>query len=80
VKVSTLLDLVGSLAVIAALVVFLWPYTAAGALAAGGAGLLLVSWFTDGAPGAGRARRGVRSWWARVGTAAAQLRQIGGNR
>jgi len=46
-KVTTLLDLLGCLLVIAAVAVILWPLSVPGALAATGAGLLTVSWLID---------------------------------
>ena len=48
--VTTLLDLVGALLVVAAVVALVWPLSIAGALAAGGAGLLLLSWLVDRGP------------------------------
>ena len=41
------LDLVGALLVVAAVVVLVWPWSAAGALAAAGVGVLAVSWLVD---------------------------------
>ena len=48
--VTTLLDLVGALLLVTAFVVLLWPLLVAGALAAGGVGLLLLSWLVDRGP------------------------------
>ncbi|MGN7703508.1 hypothetical protein [Cellulosimicrobium sp. 22601] len=62
-NLTTLLDLLGSLLLVLALAVFLWPVSPALALAAGGAGLLALSWFVDGGPRLRRwrvARRGKR--------------------
>ena len=44
---TSLLDLAGLLALVAALMVALWPLSVALAFVAGGAGLLTVSWFLD---------------------------------
>ena len=41
------LDLVGALLLVVALVVLVWPLSAAGAFAAGGVGVLLLSWLID---------------------------------
>ncbi len=41
------LDLAGALLVVAAIVVLVWPWSVAGALAAGGVLLLLLSWSVD---------------------------------
>ncbi|MFD6093659.1 hypothetical protein ACFWGN_16195 [Oerskovia sp. NPDC060338] len=56
-NLTTLLDLLGSLLLVLALAVLLWPISPALALAAVGAGLLALSWLVDGGP---RLRR----WWA----------------
>lgn len=53
-KLTTALDLVGLLLLVAAVVVFIWPWTIAGAWAAGGLGALLVSWIIDRRQGARR--------------------------
>ena len=45
--VTTILDLVGLLLLVAACVVVLWEFSIPGAIAGGGAGLLLVSWLID---------------------------------
>lgn len=50
-KLTDVLDLVGALAIVAAIVVLVWPWTVAGATATGGLGLLVLSWSID------RARR-----------------------
>ncbi len=50
-KLTDVLDLAGALATVAAVVVLVWPWTVAGAIAAGGLGLLALSWSID------RARR-----------------------
>lgn len=44
---STVLDLAGSLLLILAVVVLIWAVTIPGALAAGGALVLALSWVTD---------------------------------
>lgn len=44
---TTWLDLAGSLLLIVALAVLVWPLSAAGALASAGAGLLILSWLID---------------------------------
>lgn len=41
------LDLAGALLLVAAVVVLVWPWSAAGALAAGGVLLLVLSWLVD---------------------------------
>ena len=41
------LDLVGALLLVVALAVLVWPVSAAGAIAAGGVGVLLLSWLID---------------------------------
>ena len=41
------LDLVGALLLVVALAVLVWPWSAAGALAAAGVGVLAVSWLVD---------------------------------
>lgn len=50
-SLTSVLDLVGSLLLIVALVVLVWPWTVAGALAAGGLALLVLSWIADRAKG-----------------------------
>lgn len=45
--VTTVLDLVGMVALVAAVVVALWSLSIPAAVAAGGAGLLAVSWLID---------------------------------
>lgn len=45
--VTTVLDLVGMLLLVAAVVVVLWSLFIPGAIAAGGVGLLLISWLID---------------------------------
>ena len=45
--VTTVLDLLGSLLLVVALVVLVWPLSAAGAFAAGGVGVLMLSWLID---------------------------------
>lgn len=45
--ITTSLDLVGLLLLVAALSVLIWPYTVPGALAAAGVGLLAVRWLVD---------------------------------
>lgn len=45
--VTTVLDLVGMVALVAAVVVALWSLSIPGAIAVGGAGLLTVSWLID---------------------------------
>ena len=45
--VTTVLDLVGALLLVVALAVLVWPWSAAGALAAAGVGVLAVSWLVD---------------------------------
>ena len=45
--VTTVLDLLGALLLVVALVVLVWPASVAGALAAGGVGVLLLSWLID---------------------------------
>ena len=44
---TTVLDLLGALLLILAAAVLVWPFSAAGALALAGAGVLLVSWIAD---------------------------------
>nr|WP_297429371.1 hypothetical protein [uncultured Actinotalea sp.] len=44
---TSLLDLVGALLLVAAVMVLLWAFSPAGALAAGGAGLLVLSLLID---------------------------------
>lgn len=44
---TDVLDLIGMLALVVALVVLLWPVTVAGAIAAGGLGLIGISAFID---------------------------------
>jgi len=44
---TDLLDLAGSLLIVAALAVFVAPYSLAGALGVAGAGLIAVSWVID---------------------------------
>ncbi|MEJ1087045.1 hypothetical protein WDU99_01795 [Microbacterium sp. Mu-80] len=57
-NLTTLLDLVGSLLVIAALAVFVAMFTLAGGLAVAGVGLLALSWLIDRqAAGRGREQR-----------------------
>ena len=46
-SLTTVIDLVGSLLLVAALMVLLWPWTPAGALAAGGLALLGLSLLID---------------------------------
>ena len=46
-KLTDLLDLAGALAIVAAVVVLVWPWTVAGAIGAGGVGLLALSWSID---------------------------------
>ena len=41
------LDLAGALLLVAAVAVLVWPWSAAGALAAGGVLLLVLSWLVD---------------------------------
>ena len=41
------LDLVGALLLVAAVVVLVWPWSAAAALAAGGVSVLVFSWLVD---------------------------------
>ena len=55
--VTSVLDLVGSLLLVVALAVFLWPLTVAGALAASGVAVLVLSVLIDwrGRPKGGRA-------------------------
>ena len=57
VVVTSVLDLVGSLLLVVALAVFLWPLTVAGALAASGVAVLVLSVLIDwrGRPKGGRA-------------------------
>lgn len=45
--ITTSLDLVGLLLLVAALTVLIWPYTVPGALAAAGVGILAVGWLID---------------------------------
>ena len=45
--VTTVLDLLGALLLVVALAVLVWPWLAAGALAAAGVGVLAVSWLVD---------------------------------
>jgi len=45
--VSTVLDLVGALLLVVAAVVLVWPWSVAGAVAAGGVLLLVLSWLVD---------------------------------
>lgn len=45
--VTTLLDLAGSLLLVTAVVVLVWPASVAAALALGGVGLLALSWLVD---------------------------------
>ena len=45
--VTTVLDLVGMLLLVAAVVVALWSLSVPGAITAGGVGLLLISWVID---------------------------------
>lgn len=44
---TSLIDLAGCLLLVAAVVVFVWPFSIAGALAAGGVALLVLSWLFD---------------------------------
>ena len=44
---TTWLDLAGALLLVVALAVLVWPLSPAGALAASGVGLLLLSWLID---------------------------------
>ena len=48
--VTTLLDLAGTLLLVAAVVVLVWPLSVGGALAAGGVALLFLSWLIDRGP------------------------------
>lgn len=50
--VTSALDLVGLLLLVAAAVVLVWPWSAAGALAVGGAGMLAISLIIDRRQGA----------------------------
>ena len=45
--VTTVLDLLGALLLVVAVAVLVWPWSAAGALAAGGVLLLVLSWLVD---------------------------------
>ena len=45
--VTSALDLVGALLLVAALTVLVWPLSVAAALAVAGGGLLAVSWLVD---------------------------------
>lgn len=45
--VTTLLDLAGSLLLVASVAVLVWPASVAGSLAAAGLGLLALSWLVD---------------------------------
>ena len=45
--VTTVLDLLGALLLVVAWAVLVWPWSAAGALAAGGVLLLVLSWLVD---------------------------------
>lgn len=44
---TSLIDLAGCLLLVAAVVVLVWPFSIAGALAAGGVALLVLSWLFD---------------------------------
>jgi hypothetical protein len=50
--VTDVLDLIGLVALVLAVAVFVWPFSIAGAVAVVGVGLLFVSWLIDA-----RARR-----------------------
>lgn len=50
--VTSVLDLAGALLLVVALAVLVWPLSVAGALAAAGAALLLLSWLVDRLAGA----------------------------
>lgn len=58
---TTVLDLLGALALVAAAVVAVWPFSAALGLLVAGAGLLAVSWLTDRQARAAAVRRRRRS-------------------
>lgn len=45
--VTTLLDLVGLLVIVAGVAVAVWPYFPPASFVAGGLGLLLISWLID---------------------------------
>ena len=44
---TSLIDLAGCLLLVAAVVVFVWPLSVAGALASGGVALLVLSWLVS---------------------------------
>ena len=49
-SLTSWLDLAGSLLIVVAVAVLLWPWTPAGALGSAGAGLLLLSWIVSRPP------------------------------
>lgn len=45
--ITSVLDIAGLLLLVAAVAVFVWPFSTPGSVAAGGLGLLAVSWIID---------------------------------